>query len=77
MFVSIELEEFHVRYLDIKTDGNSVDMFVGPVSDDGRIWTADWINVFDYGPDMPQDRNDMYGGTIIFRKVPEKNRLSQ
>lgn len=71
LFVSVEMKEIHVVYLDNMLDGNSIDRFVGPVSKDGKTWTADWINVFDYGPHFPQDANDIYAGPLIFEKVKD------
>jgi hypothetical protein len=71
LFVSIRMEEIHVVYLDNKIDGNSIDRFIGPVSQDGKVWTADWITVFDYGPRFPQDVNDTFGGQLIFEKAEE------
>jgi hypothetical protein len=32
---------------------------------------VDWINLFNYGPDLPQDPNDAYMGQLQFGKVSE------
>jgi len=69
LFVSVEMEKIHVVYTDNIIDGNSIDRFVGPVSEDGKTWAADWINIFDYGPRFPQDANDIFAEPLIFRKV--------
>ena len=69
LFVTVKMEEIHIRYLDNAIDGNSVDRFFGPVSQDGKVWNAEWINVFDYGPRFPQDANDIYAQPLIFDKV--------
>ena len=70
--VTIELKAFHVRYYEERIDGNSTDMFIGQVSQDGRTWYADWMTFFDYGPRFPQDKNDpndIFMGSLLFRKV--------
>lgn len=71
LFVSVRIEEIHIRFLDNAIDGSSTDRFVGPVSEDGRTWMADWISVFDYGPRFPQDPNDIGAEPLIFEKVEE------
>lgn len=71
LFVSVEIDEFHITYLDNVIDGNSFDRFIGPVSEDGKVWMADWINVFDYGPRFPQDPNDIYAQPLIFNKLED------
>lgn len=77
LFVSVELEEIHIRYLDHAMDGNRVDKFVGTVSEDGLSWTPDLITVFDYGPLFPQDENDIYPEPMIFEKVVEQEQQEQ
>lgn len=72
LFVSVELDEIHIRYMDHAMDGNRVDKFIGMVSEDGTTWTPDLITVFDYGPDMPQDVNDIYPEPMVFEKVVEE-----
>jgi len=69
LFVSIEMKKIHVVYMDNVIDGSSTDRFVGPVSEDGKVWSADWINVFNYGPRFPQDPNDIFAEPLIFEKV--------
>lgn len=71
LFVSVEMKKIHIRYMENVLDGNSIDRLVGPVSKDGKVWTADWINIFDYGPRFPQDANDIYAGILIFEKVKD------
>ena len=71
LFVSVQMDEIHVVFLDNVIDGNSIDRFIGPVSKDGKVWTADWITVFDYGPRFPQDANDTFGGQLIFEKIEQ------
>jgi hypothetical protein len=69
LFVSVKMKKIHIVFLDNLIEGNSMDRFVGPVSEDGKTWTADWITVFDYGPRFPQDPNDIYAQPLIFEKI--------
>lgn len=72
LFVSVELDEIHIRFMDHAMDGSSVDKFIGKVSEDGKTWTPDNIKIFDYGPDMPQDENDIYPEPMVFEKVVQE-----
>jgi hypothetical protein len=67
--VSVEMKKIHVVFMDNEVNGNSLDRFIGPVSEDGKVWTADWINIFDYGPRFPQDPNDIYAEPVVFDKI--------
>jgi len=69
LFVSVEMEKIHIKFLDNVIDGNSIDRFVGPVSEDGKFWMADWIAVFDYGPRFPQEPNDISAKPLVFEKI--------
>jgi len=71
LYVSIEMKNIHVVFVDNVIDGNSVDRFVGPVSEDGKQWTADWIKLFDYGPQFPQEPNDVFAVPVVFDRVEE------
>ena len=71
LFVSIAVEEIHVVFTDNRVDGSSTDKFVGPVSEDGRQWAAEWMTMADYGPRFPMDANDMYAGPLLFEKVEQ------
>lgn len=71
LYVSVEMEEIHIVFLDNVIDGNSLDYFVGPVSEDGKEWEAEWVNIFDYGPRFPQDPNDIAPVPLLFEKVEE------
>ena len=68
LYVCIEMEKIDIKFLDNAIAGNSTDRFVGTVSQDGKFWKTDWINVFDYGPQFPRDPNDIYGKPLIFEK---------
>jgi hypothetical protein len=71
LFVSIELEDIHIVFLDNVIDGKSTDRFVGPVSQDGKEWTTEWIKIFDYGPRFPQEPNDIYAEPLVFDKIED------
>jgi hypothetical protein len=76
LIVSIEQKEIYIALPgnDVLA-GNSVDIFSGPVSSDGKTWNAKQITVFDYGPRFPQDENDINNPQpITFRKVEEKKK---
>ena len=70
LFVSLEMEDIHIKYMDIVIDGNSTDIFTGPVSEDGKVWPADWAKIFDYGTRFPWDPNNV-GESVLFEKVEE------
>jgi hypothetical protein len=69
LFVSIEMKKIHIKFLDNVIDGFSIDRFIGPVSQDGKLWKADWITIFDYGPRFPQDANDIVATPLVFEKI--------
>jgi len=69
LFVTVRMDEIHVAFLDNRIDGNSTDRFVGPVSEDGKTWKAEWVTIFDYGPRFPQEPNDLFAEPLIFDKV--------
>ncbi len=71
LFVKIDMKRIHVAFPDDALEGSSVDRFMGPVSEDGKVWTADWINIFDYGPRFPQDANGIYAEPLLFDKVED------
>jgi hypothetical protein len=74
LFVTVEMKSIHIRFMNERIDGNSTDRFAGPVSKDGKVWMADWIMLFDYGPRFPQnvnDPNNTFGGQLVFEKVKD------
>jgi len=71
LFVSVQMEKIHIKYEDNVIEGKSIDRFVGPISEDGKVWTAAWITVFDYGPQFPQDPNDISAEPLIFEKIKD------
>jgi len=75
LFVSIQMESIHIRFMDERIDGNSLDRFVGPVSADGKVWNADWVTNFDYGPRFPPGPNvPSYANPLVFQKVQVPNK---
>jgi len=72
LFVSIEQKDIYIAFPgDDALTGNTLDIFKGPVSRDGKTWNAEWTAVFDYGPRFPQDENDIVPEPLVFRKVEE------
>jgi hypothetical protein len=71
LFVDIQMERIHVVFMDNVIDGNSVNVFAGPVSEDGKNWYADFTEIFDYGPRFPQDPNEIFAVPLTFEKVKE------
>jgi hypothetical protein len=69
LYVCIEMEKIDIKFLDNVISGNSTDRFVGTVSQDGKSWKADWINVFDYGLQFPQDPNNIFATPLVFEKI--------
>ena len=69
--VVIYVKELHIKFMDISMKGYTKDVFSGKVSEDGKTWLPDWINLFDYGPDLPQDPNDAYSGVLPFAKIKD------
>jgi len=72
LLVTIAMKAIHIRFVEERIDGSSTDTFAGRISDDGSIWSTDWMSFYDYGPRFPQDQNDVndvYQGQLIFEKV--------
>ncbi len=70
LFVSIQMESIRIKFADERIDGNSLDRFVGPVSADGKVWNADWMNIYNYGPRFPQGPDEpSVAYPLIFNKV--------
>ncbi len=74
LFVSIQQKDIHIAMGNDALDGNSLDIIKGPVSEDGKTWNAEWINIINYGPRFPQDENDIAPEPLTFRKVEEKKK---
>ena len=71
LFVEIKVDEMNILFPSDSLKGHSVDRFVGPVSEDGKVWTTDWINVFDYGPRFPQGPDGIVAEPLVFDKITD------
>ena len=65
------MERIHIPFGPESVEGNSLDRFVGPVSEDAKVWTADWIAIFDYGPRFAQEPNEIFAQPLVFDKTEE------
>ena len=80
MMVKISLENFYVELGEDVLEGNSTDIFNGPISQDGTLWQVNWTSYFDYvahtaeNPNFPitEDPNLGISYTLIFEKVTEE-----
>jgi len=77
LFVSVEMKDIHIRYLNNVIDGNSIDVLVGQISKDGNTWQADWMSFPNYTAHTPEypnfklavDPNEGVETPLIFEKV--------
>lgn len=69
--VTIFIEHLDVKIGNDGFEGYSEDVFLGPVSKDGKIWQTTWISVMDYGPRFPQKEEDIVPVPLTFKKVEE------
>jgi hypothetical protein len=73
LLVSIELKEIQIYLPGGVVEGDSVEIFEGPISSDGTTWSPDKTTIFDYGPDWPQDEGDKSPQPFFaFKKVKEQ-----
>lgn len=80
LMVQISLKNFYVELGENSLEGKSTDIFNGPISQDGKLWQANWTSYFDYVahtteyPDFPmsEDPNIGISQILIFEKVPEE-----
>lgn len=78
--VQIALKGLRIEMGDNILQGKSSDIFVGPVSEDGKIWQAKWTSFPQYTAHTPEHPNfdmstdQVYGTTaeLTFSKVAEK-----
>jgi len=74
--VEIELKSFKAQIGKNIVEGNSTDIFVGPISIDGRQWDAQWYSYPEYyvtigeydHHKLPMDPNENPKGVLIFSK---------
>ena len=80
--VEIVVEQFQIDRSNFGIKGSSTDYFVGPVSEDGQVWKAEWFTMpknFIYSLDEPEpselefDPSDNPIETLTFRKQQETN----
>ena len=77
--IEITVKSLHIEIGDDYLEGKTADVFVGPVSQDGRIWHAEWISFPAYvahtseHPNFEMAEDPDYGVTaqLIFEKVQE------
>jgi len=77
LMVKISLKDFYVELGENVLEGKSTDIFNGPISQDGKLWQANWTSFPDYVahtaeyPDFPitEDPNRGVSKTLIFEKV--------
>jgi hypothetical protein len=73
LFVFIEVNKFLIRVYDVRTrGGHNIYRFTGPVSEDGKEWRPDNVNILDYGPELPIDYNIIESTPLIFDKEEVK-----
>ena len=53
--VFIETRKLHLEIMGSQINGKTQDRFIGPVSEDGKVWRCGWYNIFDYGPQFPPE----------------------
>jgi len=76
--VKVVTDYFMLHIYDVMMEGNNVDRIFGPVSGDGKIWTAEWRSFSRLIDDPPMDfNNPSITPAIIFYKVREANQPSK
>jgi hypothetical protein len=71
LFVKVDVEHIEIRFEDQLLEGHSENIFFGVVSEDGKLWETEFLEVFDYGPRFPQDANDIIPEPVVFEKVQD------
>ena len=79
LIVEIAIDHFRVELGDNVLQGQRRDFFIGPVSQDGKLWQPEWFSFPEYIADtkkyhnykLPFDPDDNPGESLIFEKVPE------
>lgn len=75
--VKVVTTYFMLHAYDQTIEGNSVDTFAGPVSQDGLIWNAEWRSLSQLVNGSPIDLNDPSVNSVIFYKLKEGSRSSK
>ncbi len=77
--VKISLKNFYMELGEAVLEGKSTDVFTGPISQDGKVWQADWTSFPDYTAHTAEYPNfNLSDGTdsgitksLVFEKVEE------
>ena len=77
LMVKVVTDYFMFRIYAQMLEGNSVDTFTGPVSQDGLTWTAEWRSVSRMLDGPPLDFNNPSIYPVVFYKVQEVNQPSK
>jgi len=80
--VEIVVEKFHLEMGTGVLEGNSKDLFIGTVSEDGREWVAEWLSYPEYFVTAGKYKNHKLAvdhdteadkGTVIFTRIENPN----
>ncbi|MDH4240322.1 MAG: hypothetical protein OEW48_12235 [Phycisphaerae bacterium] len=80
LMVRISLKNVYVKMGDSVLEGNSTDVFAGPILKDDKVWQVNWTSFPDYiartadNPNFKISEDPDYGlsKTLIFEKVTEE-----
>jgi len=67
--VGITVDSFHTKSPVIDMSGNMNDSFDGAISEDGKSWTAQWLNIAVVPGLQNPDPNSIKPRTVVFTKV--------
>ncbi len=75
--VKIALEKFHIKVGSNIVEGAGTDIFIGPISQDGNLWQANWTSFPEYkahtdmysNVDLSEDPNYGITTALTFEKV--------
>jgi len=85
LLVIIKVKHFYMDMGRYAAEGNSDDLLVGPISQDGKTWQADWYSSGQYIAHVP-DPNRFYDvnpnepefrGSLVFEKVKQEKGKSR
>ena len=71
LYVSVDVQEIHIVFMDNRLDSNVKYYLVGEVSKDGKVWEPDFVEVFGYGTPLAKDPNDLSATPLTFEKVKD------
>jgi len=77
--VEIVLDEVHLEWGPLILNGKVKDYFVGKISEDGKVWQADWFTFPEYTTPghestvLAPKSDEVFAGTIIFEKVADES----